>query len=195
MIKTNLSTRPFYNQSAVALWLAGLAIIVAGATVFNLARIIGYSRSDTALATQAALDESRAEDLRASAAKLRAGVDPRQIAFASTEAKSANDLIDRRTFSWTALFNQFETTLPDDVRITSVRPTLDPKRGIVLTMSVVARKVEDVDRFMQNLEATGAFRELNPTEDRPDEEGLINAIIESVYKPVEPARTTGAKSK
>jgi type IV pilus assembly protein PilN len=195
VIKTNLSTRPFYNQSAVSLWLAGLAIIVAGATVFNLARIIGYSRSDTALVTQAALDESRAEDLRASAAKLRAGVDPRQIAFASTEARSANDLIDRRTFSWTALFNQFETTLPDDVRITSVRPKLEPKRGIVLTMSVVARRVEDVDRFMQNLEGTGAFRELNPTEDRPDEDGLINAIIESVYKPVEPTRTTGAATK
>jgi Tfp pilus assembly protein PilN len=196
MIRTNLSTRPFYNQRAVSMWIGSLAVVVAVATVFNLVSVIDYSRNDTALATQASLDEARAGDLRANAAKLRASVDPRQIAFASTEASAANELIDRRTFSWTALFNQFETTLPDDVRITSVRPKLEPKRGIVLTMSVVARNVEDVDRFMQNLEGTGEFRELNPSEDRPDEAGLINAIIETVYKPGEPAaNATGAAAK
>ena len=195
MIRTNLSTRPFYNQRAVSLWIGSLALVVAAATVFNLASVIDYSRNDTALATQASLDEARAGDLRASAAKLRASVDPKQIAFASTEASAANELIDRRTFSWTALFNQFETTLPDDVRITSVRPKLEPKRGIVLTMSVVARNVEDVDRFMQNLEGIGAFLELNPTEDRTDEDGLITAIIEAVYKPGAPAATSGAPAK
>jgi Tfp pilus assembly protein PilN len=198
MIRTNLSTRPFYNLRAVSMWMGALALFVAVATIFNLARVIEYSRSDTALATQAALDEARAGDLRANAAKLRASVDPRQIAFASTEASAANELIDRRTFSWTALFNRFETTLPDDVRITSVRPKLDPKRGIVLTMSVVARTVEDVDRFMQNLEGTGAFRDLNPIEDRSDEDDLITAIIETVYKPQlgEPdAGATGASAK
>jgi Tfp pilus assembly protein PilN len=195
MIRTNLSTRPFYNQRAVSLWIGSLALVVAAATVFNLASVIDYSRNDTALATQASLDEARAGDLRANAAKLRASIDPRQIAFASTEASAANELIDRRTFSWTALFNQFETTLPDDVRITSVRPKLEPKRGIVLTMSVVARNVEDVDRFMQNLEGLGAFRELNPTEDRTDEDGLITAIIEAVYKPGALAANTGAPAK
>ena len=55
-------------------------------------------------------------------------MDLQQIELASTEARQANELIDRRTFSWTDLFNQFETTFPDDVRITAVRPTLDEKR-------------------------------------------------------------------
>jgi Tfp pilus assembly protein PilN len=198
MIRTNLSTRPFYNLRAVSMWIGGLALVVAVATIFNVVRVVEYSRDDTALATQASSDEARAGDLRANAARLRASVDPKQIAFASTEASAANELIDRRTFSWTALFNRFETTLPDDVRITSVRPKLDPKRGIVLTMSVVARNVEDVDTFMQNLEGTGAFRELNPTEDRSDEDNLITAIIEAVYKPQpgEPAASApGAPAK
>ena len=59
------------------------------------------------------------------AARLRASVDPKQIDVASVDARQANDLIDRRTFSWTELFNRFETTLPDDVRITSCGRKLD----------------------------------------------------------------------
>ena len=35
----------------------------------------------------------------------------------------------------------------------------------------------------------------NPTEDRTDEDGLITAIIEAVYKPGAPAATSGAPAK
>src|SRR5690349_7347068 len=122
MIRTNLSTRPFYNEGAVRLWLLVLGLIVALATVFNVSQLLRYSRSDTEQAMQASRDEARAAELRAAAAKLRASVDTRQIQAAFAEAREANDLIDRRTFSWTELLNQFEATLPDQVRITSVRP-------------------------------------------------------------------------
>ena len=182
MIRTNLSTRPFYNERAVRLGLLVLAAVVAAATVFNVARVVRYSQSDTLLASQASRDEAQAADLRARAARLRATVDPKQIDYTSTEARQANDLIDRRTFSWTGLFNHFETTLPDEARITSVRPKLDPKRGIVLTITVVARSVGDVNQLMENLEATGAFTELLPL-DHFDDQGLLEATIETMYTP------------
>jgi len=53
VIRANLSTRPFYNERAVQIWLLVLALIVAAATVFNVARVIRYSQTDTELATQA----------------------------------------------------------------------------------------------------------------------------------------------
>ncbi len=134
VIRTNLSTRPFYNERAVQLVLLGAGLVVLAATLFNVTRILQLSRQDTQLATQAASDEARARDLIASAAKRRATVDPRALELASVEARQANDLIDRRTFSWTELFNRFETTEPDEVRITAVRPRLDPKRGTVVTI-------------------------------------------------------------
>jgi len=106
MIKSNLSTRPFYNERAVRFWLLLFAAIVAAATAFNISRVLRYSRSDTQLAMQASRDESRAADLRQQATRLRATVDPKQIDFASNEARQANQLIDRRTFSWTELLNR-----------------------------------------------------------------------------------------
>jgi Tfp pilus assembly protein PilN len=183
VIRTNLSTRPFYNERAVRSWLALAALAVAAATAFNVSAVLRYSRSDTQLAGEASRDETRAGDLRQQASKLRATVDPRQIEFASNEARQANALIDRRTFSWTELFNRFETTLPDDVRITTVRPTIDKDRGIVLTVNVVARAVQDVEKFIDNLDGTKVFTDLLTIEDHVDEQGALSATIETVYQP------------
>jgi Tfp pilus assembly protein PilN len=183
VIRTNLSTRPFYNERAVHVWLLVVAAAVAAATLFNVSRVIRYSRSDTELALRASHDEARAADLRRQASQLRATVDPRQIEFASVEARQANDLIDRRTFSWTELFNQFEETLPDDVRITSVRPKVDRKNGNILTITVVGRTVQDVDTFMENLEATHAFSHTESKEERINDEGLLAATVETTYVP------------
>ena len=196
MIRTNLSTRPFYNERAVHAWFMAIALGVAAATVFNVSRIMRYSRSDTELALQASRDEARAADLRQQAARLRATVDPRQIEFASSEARLANDLIDRRTFSWTELFNRFESTLPDDVRITAVRPKVDRKNGNILTISVVGRTIDDVDKFMENIEATGAFSRTLSKEDRINEEGLLEATVETTYMPnAVKADATGGAAK
>jgi Tfp pilus assembly protein PilN len=189
MIRTNLSTRPFYNDRAVRLWIGILAAVAVAATLFNVARVLQYSRSDTRLASQASRDETRASELRANAARLRATVDPKQLEAASAGAREANDLIDRRTFSWTELLNRFETTLPDQVRIVAVRPKVDKRAGTVLTIVVVARSPDDLSQFMDKLEATRAFTELRGTsEERYNDKGLLEGTIETRYLPAaEPA--------
>ena len=183
MIRTNLSTRPFYNERIVRIWLIAVALAVLAASAFNASRVVRYSRSDTRLATEASRDESRAADLRQQATRLRASLDPRKVDFASADARQANDLIDRRTFSWTELFNRFEITLPDEVRITAVRPKVERGGGIVLTIILVARGVEDVNEFIENLEASGAFANVRPAEEHPDDAGLLQSTLEAPYSP------------
>ncbi len=186
MIRTNLSTRPFYNERAVNVWLAAIAIVAALATAFNINRVLHYAHSDTQLAIDAARDEARAREQRNAAVRLRASVDPKQLDRISDEARRANDLIDARTFSWTELFNRFETTLPDQVRIVSVRPRLDRRRGTILAIAVVARDVKDVNEFIENMEATGAFTNALTTEDHYTDEGEYQAQIEAAYNGAAP---------
>ena len=183
MIRTNLSTRPFYNERAVQLWLLVLVVLVVGATAFNAIRLISYARTDTELATRASRDETSASQMRAEAVQLRGSVDLKQIEHASLEARQANQLIDRRTFSWTDLFNQFESTFPDDVRITSVRPHADSKGQMVLTIQVAARSVDDVEELIRNLEATGSFSNVLSVEEHFNEDGMLNATVEGNYAP------------
>lgn len=183
MIRTNLATRPFYNERAVHLALALVAMVVVVATIFNVTRVVQLKQRDSGLSSQASRDEARAADLRSQAVRLRATIDPKQIELVTNEARKANDLIDRRTFSWTGLFNRFETTLPADVRITSVRPKVDTIKGTTLTITVVARTVEDVYQFMANLEKTGAFSNLLPRGDSFNDAGMLESIIEASYTP------------
>jgi len=192
VIRTNLSTRPFYNERAVHFWLLVAAIVVAAVTLFNVSSILYYSRSDTARETEAGRDEARAAELRDTAAKLRASVNTAEIQTASMQAQQANALIDRRTFSWTELFNRLQATLPGDVRITSIRPRTDEER-IVLAINVVARGVDDVDQFMMNLEATGAF--LNPLSrtERITESGELEAALDMEYIPNPPPAAEAAR--
>ena len=189
MIRTNLSTRPFYNERLVRLAIILLAVVVVAATVFNVTRILRYSRSDTRLATQASRDEARAADLRQQAAQLRASVDVKQIEQASDGARQANDLIDRRTFSWTELLNRFETMLPDDVHLNSVRPRVDRDVGVLLRVAVSARGIEDVSQFIEKLNASGVFPNVRPAEEHVDEEGLLQSMLEMGYRqaPARPA--------
>ena len=183
MLRANLATKPFYNERAVHTWLLVIAVIVAAATAFNVTRVLRYSRSDTRLATQASTDEARAADLHRQATRLRAAVDPKKIELKAVEAQLANQLIDRRTFSWTELFNRFETTLPDEVRIASVRPQVDKEHQIVLQIHVIARGVDDVNEFIENLEKTGTFAKLLSHEEHPNDKGEFEAQLETVYRP------------
>jgi len=186
VIRTNLATRPFYNERLVNLWVLLLAAVVVAATVFNVTRARSDSGSNTELASQAAQNAARTIELRRTASGLRASLDAKQLEAISADAREANNLIDRRTFSWTALFNRFETTLPDDVRITSVRPKVDRDHKVTLTISVVGRTVKDVDEFMSRLDETGSFKNLYSTEERPNEDGQIESTLVMVYVPEAP---------
>ena len=183
MIRTNLSTRPFYNERSVRLILLAVAVVVVAFTAFNASRVLRYSRSDTRLATQASRDETRAADLRQRAARLRASVDPQQVELASVGARQANDLIDRRTFSWTELLNRLEATLSDQARITSIRPRVDREKGILVRVVVIARGVPDVDEFQNNLDASGVFKDSRVAEEHFDEEGQLVSTVETGYTP------------
>ena len=183
MIRTNLSTRPFYNERAVHVWLLIAALIVSAATVFNVTAALRYRRGDNEQARQADADEARTVALRRETTRLRQSVDPRQIDVAADAARQANDLIDRRTFSWTELLNHLERTLPEEAHIVAIRPRLERDKSIVLTLNVLARDVDDVNKFMESLEQTGAFRNPRPTTERFNEQGLFESQLEATYSP------------
>lgn len=186
MLRTNLATRPFYNERAVHVLIGMAGAIVAIITVLNVIRIVTLSQHNTELSARINADRAEAERLTAEAARIRRTINKDELAVVVDAAQEANALIDQRTFSWTEFFNLIESTLPPDVMLTSVRPSF--KDGITrVGMSVLARQAVDLDEFMNKLEATGAFIDVFiPSQDRTDE-GLYRGLIQGVYEglPVE----------
>ncbi|HVL66408.1 MAG TPA: PilN domain-containing protein [Vicinamibacterales bacterium] len=180
MLRTNLSTRPFYNERAVHLLIAIAALLVVALTAWNVLSIVTLSRENTELSTRVNRDHAEAEQLTKMAADIRRRINQKELQQVVNAAREANSLIDQRTFSWTAFFNRIESTMPPDVMLTSVRPSV--KNGITtVTMVVLGRRAEDVDEFIEKLEATGGFEEIVPSQQDRTEQGLYRVTVESVY--------------
>jgi len=186
MLRTNLSTRPFYNVRAVRAVLGLGVLLVAGFTLFNVVQLIRLSATQRTLSADAVRAETEAARLRADAVRLRGRIDPRELAAVSADAREANAIIDRRTFSWTALFVQFEEALPPDVRITAVQPRREQNGVFSVNIGVQARRVEDIEAFIEALEAQTPFRDVLPVEEQTADDGLIEAVLDGRYEPVRP---------
>lgn len=191
MLRTNLSTRPFYNVRAVHAALGAAAAIVLLFTLFNAVQIVRLALSQQTLGASAAEAEQEAARLRSEAVKIRAQINPEELQVVADEAREANRIIDQRAFSWTELFAQFEATLPPDVRITAVQPRIE-ENNFVIGVSVEARRAEDLDAFVEALETGGAFHNVLAVREQTGEDGLIEAIVEAHYVP--PAREAAAET-
>ncbi len=184
MLRANLSTRPFYNERSVHGVLFIAALIVAALTIFNLTQIVLLTRRQSSLSGEASAAETRASELRAQALRTRQAVNAKELDSISEAAREANTIIGQRLFSWTDVLSRLEKTLPDNVRITSLRPSVARDGTITVTMAVAAETVDDIEQFMANLEATTAFSEVNPLDDEPMEGGGVRASLEGKYAPV-----------
>jgi Tfp pilus assembly protein PilN len=180
VLRTNLSTRPFYNERAVHLLLVLAALIVALLTAFNAIRILSLSRQNTELSSLIDRDHQEAERLTREAQRIRAAINPTALEATAESAALANSLIDQRTFSWTEFFNRIEETLPANVMLSAVRPNFSNDK-ITISMTVLARRTEDIDQFIEQLEATGSFDDVLPSQQDSTEEGLHRLLLETVY--------------
>src|ERR687890_2899118 len=156
MLRSNLSTRPFYNERGVQLLLALAGVLVLALTAFNVTRIIALSRQNTELSSSSANDREEAARLRREATAIRSGINQAELKTIVAAVEEANTLIDQRTFSWTEFFNRIEETLPADVMLSEVQPSFQREQTII-SMTVLGRRTEDIDEFIEKLEATGAF--------------------------------------
>lgn len=182
MLKGNLSTRPFYNDRIVTAAIAVAAVIVLVASIVSVTRLVSLSSKRSEIRGRLDADTQEATRVRAEAEALQGRVDRVTLARLATSAREANQLIDQRTFSWTSLLGQLEDTLPPDVRLTAISPQAD--RGTFrVGLAVVARDLNDVDAFIDALIETGGFYDVAPVEQRANDDGTYQAVVQASYLP------------
>jgi len=194
VLKTNLSTRPFYNERAVHALAAVIAVIVVAVAAWQALRIVKLSQYKTELNTAIQKHRSETEVRERDAAKIRAGLDQKQLALVAAQAKEANQLIEQRTFSWTELFNVLEATLPDDVMLVAVRPEF--KDNITqINLDLQGKSSEDIQAFWDRLEKTGAFHDVSWTAVSEAENGLDKMQMRAVYTQAQASAKPAAVKK
>lgn len=181
MLTGNLATRPFYNERLVrGALIVALAVAVLWAAL-NVITLVSLSQQSAMLSDRIRTEGLRASGARTEAETVRRGLNVADLKKVSGAASEANALIERRTFSWTGLFNQLETTLPADVRLVEVQPQTDDRGRLILSLTVVSRKIEDLDEFIRGLEATGAFSGVVSRSDEALDDGSIASTLQGYY--------------
>ncbi len=182
MLRTNLSTRPFYNERAVHALVAVAALVVLAVTAWQAARVVRFSRYKTELSGAIRRDRNEADYRRKEAEQIRRGLNQTELAVVAAAAKEAIGLIEQRTFSWTQLFNQLESTLPDDVMLTAVHPEFKDGETLI-NLDIQGRRSDDIDAFWDRLEKTGVFRNIQWSAVNVSEEGLHKIQMKASYAP------------
>jgi hypothetical protein len=156
MLRTNLSTRPFYNERAVHVVLGLVALVVLALTVVNVVEVVRLSRDNTVLSSSMRDDRTAASDLTRKAREARQGINQDELKLIVGAAREANTLIDG--------------------------PTID-EGGTNITLSAVGRRPADLDEFIEKLEATGAFENVLARQRNLIDDGMTQATIEGLYVP------------
>ncbi len=180
MLRTNLATRPFYNERAVYLGLGLIAVVGLAVLGLEIVELMDLSRRNGDLVARAETAEAETGRLSAQTAQLQQTVNPEALEQVAAPAREANTLIDQRVFSWTDFFNRIETTLPPDVMLTRVQPDISPEL-IEVTMEVLGRRFDDISGFIDAMEASGDFAEVLNRQADLTEDGMYRATLRGRY--------------
>ena len=193
MLKGNLSSRPFYNEGLVNILLLGALVVGIALAIFNASSILRYtSERETRTAVQRTAETDSAR-YKQDAQRERNSVDRNALTVLGFETQEANALIDQRLFSWTVFFGLVEKALPLDVRLVAVAPKFE-KGEFKIDMIVNAKRRDDIATFLDALQNTGSFYDMNAENQQQNDAGSYDATLSGGYlaPPVQSVKSAGA---
>jgi len=180
MLKGNLSSRPFYNESVVNLLLVLAAIAGIALAFFNVTRASALSEERATFTQVRDKAAAEAEAINADAERQKKSVDQSAFFQAGAQTLEANSIIDERRFSWTVFFSLMEKTLPLDARLLAVAPR--DERGVFLIELIVnGKSLADIAAFLDALQQTGSFYDVSTAAQAQNDDGTWTDTLEGKY--------------
>lgn len=154
--RINLSLR--YRPAVVPLrlFLIGCCVLLAIGIGWDLRQaILTYQEAST---IQAELDRVLQQDRDLLAEAQREGIDVSEEALKRlpSEVELANQLLEKRTFSWTKFLTELEQVIPSRLALSSVR--LD-QAGTLVRLAGTAVSLEDITAFTVGLQRHATFKD------------------------------------
>ena len=175
----NLSRR--YRPAIVPLrlFLIGSCILLVIGICWNLWQAtITYYES---LTIQAELDQVRQQSLDLIAEARHEGIDLSEEALKKLpfEVELANQLLEKRTFSWTKFLTELEQAIPAHLALSSVR--LD-QAGTMVRLTGTAMSLEDITAFTVGLQNHATFKDPILAQHRVGPNGLVEFDVTLQYR-------------
>lgn len=152
----NLASRPFVNMALpIALAVIFIAVLVSF-SAFNLWVILSGSIQGGNSEQEIADAEARIEEFKQNIDLEDGKIKAFNIPKVSREVASANEIIKKRSMSWTRLFNRLETVSPGELRMLQISPNA-VRENIDLSLRVEVPRQEVLRDFIDALKLSEHF--------------------------------------
>jgi type IV pilus assembly protein PilN len=161
-IPINLSSEPFRRDRPIVAAYAACAIALTVLLAGLIFLILGERHRARDARQSVVRVNAQLRTLVSDQAKIDAFLRQPPNAQVLQRSLLLNELIQRKSISWTRIFADLEDVLPYNVRIVSVRlPQVTSRNEVVLDMNIGVSEPVAVYPFFKNLEASPKFGTLN----------------------------------
>ena len=153
----NLSTRPFKPYRVANLGLFALLMVLVAVSIFQVYSYQRYSTMAANSRQEEKLKRQEADLLNEQTRELNLKMNRGNASAKLSEVEQLNQLLVRKSFSWTRVLSTLEGLVPEDARLVSLQPLADQEGRIFLNMNVRGRTLADANNFLKALETSKAF--------------------------------------
>ncbi len=179
LFSINLSSRYRWYLAPARLVIMMLAAVIGAAIAWDVARtmLVWQDVQSIEMALNQVLERDRA--LMKEAQQVGIDLSEAAVQLLPKEIEFANQLIEKRAFSWTRFLTELEQAIPPRIAVNSIR--LDPSNAtIMLTGS--ARTLEDVTTLTVTFEDHPKFKEPVLGQHRDAGNGLVEFDLSFRYR-------------
>ena len=175
----NLSSRYRVGLASYRTWLIGGCVGLLLSIGWNIWQ--GVLVAEEIQIIEAELERVRQLDQAVMAEARNEGIDLSEGALKqlSSEVDLANQLLEKRTFSWTTFLTELEQTIPPRLALTSVR--LD-QTGKTVQLAGTAMSLEDITAFTVGLQNHATFKDPILAQHRVGASGLVEFDVTVQYR-------------
>lgn len=179
----NLATRPyedareFWTRWGLAVGLLGaLTLFLLGLTIIDWIKA-GRDRQDIAQLQEQIADRDRER------AQAQAFLDLAANRSTRDQSQFLNGLIQRKSFSWTRVFEDLERVMPPNLHVVSLRPELNEQNQMQLDMKVAGDTRAAAVELVHRMEGSKHFQGAQLVQEANGEGTGVAASVLATYVP------------
>lgn len=181
-LHVNLASRPYRDRRAFSLAVVALSVLTLILMVNNIWTAVDYLSGTEDVRADMARLEAEIATVRAATAVDQKKLDAIDRTDLNRRITYVNSQIAERAFSWSALLDDLERVLPEDVRITQLNPRVAPDGTVALSINLEAKRQEGIIQFLDRMLADPSFARAFPLSEQLREDGIRTFNVDAQYR-------------
>lgn len=158
-LDVNLASRPYEDTRQFWLrWGTGVALVAIVTLALLSETAVGwyYARQDRQMIAKIRAQIASRDQERSLA---QAFLDKPENRSVRDRSQFLNELIERKAFSWTQIFEELERVMPKNLHVVSIHPELDENNELEIKLVVAGESADRAIELVRHMEQSPRFRQ------------------------------------